>query len=184
MFEIYYDEYKKTIMVDDLNAKESKPLKEMGFQFFKGIETQIENNYPEAYDILIDLYGHEKSVIYARINHFLQCNFWIKTGKPNVDEDWNLSFTKTYCPARLTNTCTINKKLCNLTIKSNLSNREIEVLRFFARGFSEEEIADILFLSKNTIHNHINNMYRKLNLAGKTSPDRKLVSYAHINGFI
>jgi hypothetical protein len=184
MYEIYFNEYKKYVMVDDFSSNESKPLKEMGYTFLKKIEDQIQNNYPEAYDILTSLYGSEKTTIFGRINHFLQCNFYIKTGKPNIDEDWNLIFTKTYCPARFTESCTLNKKLCNLKFNTDLSSREIEVLRLFARGMGEEEIANILFLSKNTIHNHINNMYKKLDMVGKISPDRKLVSYAYINGFI
>jgi two-component system, NarL family, response regulator DegU len=76
-------------------------------------------------------------------------------------------------------TCTLDMKLCNPKLSTILSQREIEILSFFAKGFNEEEIGDILFIAKNTVHNHINNMYRKIGLTGKTSPDRKLVYYAY-----
>ena len=184
MFEIYFNPHNKTLMVEDLHHNEIRSLKEMDYSFFKNVEFQIKTNYPEAHDILINLYGYEKEFAYARVRHFLSCNFQVKTGKPNIDEDWNLMLQDNLCPARETGSCKFNKKLCNLKLESNLTERETEVLRLFAKGFSEEEIADVLFISKNTIHNHINNMYRKLDLSGKTSPDRKLVNYAHVKGII
>ena len=43
-----------------------------------------------------------------------------------------------------------------------LSERELEVLRFLARGLSYEETGQQLFLSLNTVQFHVKNIYRKL----------------------
>jgi len=43
-----------------------------------------------------------------------------------------------------------------------LSERELEVLRYLARGLAYEEIGRQLFLSLNTIQFHVKNIYRKL----------------------
>jgi LuxR family maltose regulon positive regulatory protein len=43
-----------------------------------------------------------------------------------------------------------------------LSEREIEVLRYLAKGLTYEEIGRQLFLSLNTVQFHVKNIYGKL----------------------
>ena len=43
-----------------------------------------------------------------------------------------------------------------------LSERELEVLRYLARGLTYEEIGQQLFLSLNTVQFHVKNIYSKL----------------------
>ncbi len=45
-----------------------------------------------------------------------------------------------------------------------LTSREIEVLRLVAKGMSNREIADELFISENTVKNHVRNILEKLHL--------------------
>ncbi|HEX3827102.1 MAG TPA: response regulator transcription factor [Sporichthyaceae bacterium] len=45
-----------------------------------------------------------------------------------------------------------------------LTDRELEVLRLVARGRNNREIAGILFISENTVKNHIRNILEKLQL--------------------
>lgn len=49
-----------------------------------------------------------------------------------------------------------------------LTERELEVLRHIARGHSNQEIADQLFVSLNTIKTHVNNIYSKLGVKRRT----------------
>lgn len=52
--------------------------------------------------------------------------------------------------------------------KFNLSERELEVLVELNNGLSNQEIADKLFVSLNTIKTHISNLYLKLHVKRRT----------------
>jgi two-component system, NarL family, response regulator LiaR len=49
-----------------------------------------------------------------------------------------------------------------------LTDREIEVLKLVARGFSNQEIADGLVISEGTVRFHVSNILDKLHLANRT----------------
>jgi DNA-binding NarL/FixJ family response regulator len=53
-------------------------------------------------------------------------------------------------------------------ITSKLTDREIEVLRLIARGLSNTDIADRLFLSEGTVRNHVSSILAKLGVADRT----------------
>ena len=52
--------------------------------------------------------------------------------------------------------------------KLGLSQREIEVLDLLAAGHSNMEIADLLFVSKNTVKTHVSSIYQKLHVNRRT----------------
>lgn len=58
-----------------------------------------------------------------------------------------------------------------------LSNREIEIIQLIAEGHTEFKIAEILFLSKHTVHTHRKNIMKKLNVKGAV----ELVRFAFEN---
>lgn len=64
--------------------------------------------------------------------------------------------------------------------ESQLSKRETEVLRLFAEGFSNQEIADKLFISIRTVESHKNHIMQRLEL--KSSVD--LVKFAIRNNLV
>lgn len=49
-----------------------------------------------------------------------------------------------------------------------LTEREVEVLKWVARGMSNQEIAESLVVSERTVANHIGNILAKLHLANRT----------------
>lgn len=55
----------------------------------------------------------------------------------------------------------------------NLSNREKEVLSLLAEGYSNQEIADKLFVSLNTTKTHVSNIYSKLGVSRRTQAVQK-----------
>ncbi|MDR2800814.1 MAG: LuxR C-terminal-related transcriptional regulator [Desulfovibrio sp.] len=50
-----------------------------------------------------------------------------------------------------------------------LSNREKDILHMAAKGMRNREIAAAAFVSVNTVKRHLDNMYAKLNVSGRTS---------------
>lgn len=61
-----------------------------------------------------------------------------------------------------------------------LSQREREILRLLAEGYSNKEIAEQLVVSPSTIHSHRTNIMNKLGLNSR----RELVRYAHQQGLL
>lgn len=53
-------------------------------------------------------------------------------------------------------------------ITDQLSDREVDVLRSLARGLTNAEIADGLFLSEGTVRNHVSAILTKLGLSHRT----------------
>ena len=54
-----------------------------------------------------------------------------------------------------------------------LSSREMEVLLLLAEGLSNQEIADRLFVSSNTIKTHLSNIFSKLHVQRRTQAIQK-----------
>ncbi len=65
--------------------------------------------------------------------------------------------------------------------KLGLSKREVEVLELLAQGFSNQEVADKLFVSLNTTKTHISNIYSKLNVKRRTQAIQKARDLALIH---
>lgn len=59
---------------------------------------------------------------------------------------------------------------CNdvLILQLGISKRELEVLQLMAQGLSNQEIAEQLFVSLNTIKTHISNLFAKLEVKRRT----------------
>ncbi|RYD81591.1 MAG: response regulator transcription factor [Sphingobacteriales bacterium] len=51
--------------------------------------------------------------------------------------------------------------------ESNLSEREVEILKLLVEGFDYREAADKLFLSPHTVRKHIANIYAKLHVCSR-----------------
>ncbi|MBL0913545.1 MAG: response regulator transcription factor [Bacteroidia bacterium] len=50
---------------------------------------------------------------------------------------------------------------------TNLSEREMEILRLLVEGYDYREVADKLFISPHTVRKHIANIYEKLHVSSK-----------------
>jgi NarL family two-component system response regulator LiaR len=57
--------------------------------------------------------------------------------------------------------------------KRGISSRELEVLQLVADGLSNQEIADKLFVSLNTVKTHTSNLFLKLEVARRTQAIQK-----------
>jgi DNA-binding CsgD family transcriptional regulator len=52
---------------------------------------------------------------------------------------------------------------------AELTGREVEVLRLIARGRSNREVAELLFISPKTVGRHIENLYRKIGVSSRAA---------------
>ncbi|MHA4895400.1 response regulator transcription factor [Pedobacter sp. PWIIR3] len=52
--------------------------------------------------------------------------------------------------------------------KLKLSSREYEVLQLLAKGYSNADIAEQLFLSVSTVKTHVSNLFSKMNVKSRT----------------
>ncbi|PIC98588.1 MULTISPECIES: LuxR C-terminal-related transcriptional regulator [unclassified Sporosarcina] len=60
------------------------------------------------------------------------------------------------------------------THQANLSNRELEVFELVTKGYSNQEIANQLWITINTVKKHLRNMYEKYEVNSRTSLIYKL----------
>ncbi|MGZ3757737.1 MAG: response regulator transcription factor [Mucilaginibacter sp.] len=58
-------------------------------------------------------------------------------------------------------------------LKAGISKREADILLLINDGLSNQQIADKLFISENTIKKHISNIFQKLQVERRTEAIRK-----------
>lgn len=63
----------------------------------------------------------------------------------------------------------INQQELNKYLLNPLSERELEILQLIAKGLTNKEIGDKLFISVNTVKTHVLKIYEKLNVKNRTA---------------
>lgn len=82
----------------------------------------------------------------------------VKNGRSSLHPDIALKLIKE-----------LNKPAKNLPLTEDpLTEREVEVLKYVAKGLPNQQIADQLFVSERTVRTHITNILSKLHLANRT----------------
>jgi DNA-binding CsgD family transcriptional regulator len=66
-------------------------------------------------------------------------------------------------------------------LKSGISKREAEILLLMHDGLSNQQIADKLFVSENTIKKHISNIFQKLRVERRTEAVKKALELSVIH---
>lgn len=59
----------------------------------------------------------------------------------------------------------------------HLTPRQIEVLRLVARGMTNNEIAETLFLSRRTVHAHLRSIFHKLGVGHRSAATRYAIQH-------
>mgnify|MGYP001470192221 CR=1 FL=1 len=62
----------------------------------------------------------------------------------------------------------LNKGLSDVPVIENLTEKERQILKLLAGGFSNKEIASSIFLAEGTVKNHVSNILSKLNTRDRT----------------
>jgi len=171
--EFYYSLDKEKLMLEDLTTGEVKTLNIELLGDVKELDKQIKKLYPLTHEKLCKKFGVEFHSSYARVYQFLCCNLGIRDGIADIDEDGNFHLEKTSCPIR--HIC--KDDFCKPILDTTLSKRESEILKLFYKGLNDEEIGQSLFITSGTVHNHITNIYEKLDFTFKPHPGRHLMAY-------
>ena len=61
-----------------------------------------------------------------------------------------------------------------------LTRRELEILRLVAEGYSNSQLAKMLWVTEQTVKFHLSNIYRKLDVANRTEASR----WAQVHGLL
>lgn len=131
--------------------------------------SRIRECYPDAYKALEEEYKDSApNKIYFKykvVKRFLKCNFGQLDSTYNDVDGEKMNFERVDCPLRLE--CRWDGIICSPIFKTTLSAQELKVARLFYDGLSKTEIAGMLYLSPETVNNHIRNIYYKLNIHDK-----------------
>lgn len=165
------------IVLSDINMPDVD-----GIELIKALKSK----YPEIKVIILSMIDSEKYVAQA----FLEGShgYLLK----NVNEDELIFALKTVANNKKY-LCTelvqklLDKVILNLSLESeqlihhvDLTMREIEVLHLLAEGFTNQEMADKLFLSKRTIEGHRQMLIDKT----KSKNTAALIRFAVANGYL
>lgn len=143
-----------------------RQLKESDTEFVQSFLSVLREFYPDAYTALMELYSksaaNKQYRDYMAVRRFIKCNFGVYDNTIDVDANWGFNFEFVSCPLR--GECKWDGVLCQPRFNSTLSNRQLEVMELCYNGVSDEEIAERLFISLQTIKYHKKVVYRKLGL--------------------
>ena len=123
----------------------------------------ILREFPDANIILISVFDSEEDIwkaVQAGVKGYLT--------KTAGDVDELITAVKTVCDGGVFYPEAIAGKLRKRRRMSDLSPREIEVLRLLAAGNSNKEIASALAISNETVKAHLSNLREKLGAADRT----------------
>lgn len=99
------------------------------------------------------------------VRRFFKCNFGKLDTTHSDVLNGRFSFEKIDCPLR--GECKLEGIVCNPKFNSALSQSQLRVMEQVYYGKSIEEISEMLFISQNTVKNHIKASYWKLGIHEK-----------------
>lgn len=158
----------------------AKALTESDTEIIQPLLSIIRERYPSAYKALEHEYSKSAlNVMYYQfliVRRFCKCNFGnVDTTRIDIDGTSQFHFEKVDCPLR--GECKFDGVICCPTLNTKISEAEMRVMKLVYKGMTKEEIAEMLYLSPNTIKNHIKSVYCKLGIHQKS----EFVKYAQIN---
>lgn len=139
-------------------------------EFIGYVLNKVRACYPDAYHALEKIYSksapNQLYYQYLMVRRFCKCNFCklddTSIDMENVDTDGKFNFEKVECPLR--GECKYEGIVCMPKFNSKLSPAETRVMKKLYEGSSEAQAAEDLFLSPNTIHQHVKSVYAKLGI--------------------
>lgn len=133
--------------------------------FILGYIDLLKSKKPIAYDRLYNRFiasrNNRPFHEFLIVRRHIRCNFSAFDNKMDIDENGVMHTEFSLCPH--CSECEDYGIVCNSS-ETVLLKSEINVLRLIIDGHTTKEISELLFLSEHTVHNHRNNMMKRLNL--------------------
>lgn len=125
--------------------------------------TRIRQNDPDARVLVVSSFDGDEEVY--RVIKAGARGYLLKDSEPEVilDAVRAINAGRRYLPVEL------SAKLADRVVTTDLSQREVEMLRAAASGHSNAEIGDELGVSISTVKFHLNNAYSKLGVSSRTA---------------
>lgn len=152
-----------------LPGESVKTLTQADTEIVDGLNSLVETFYPKAFNALAEEYKgcalNRRYFNFRRAARFIRCNFAQYDNAPDVTETGLFNFEYVPCPLR--GECPYDRVICRPEFDSKISPAEMPVMELWYKGMNEGEIAEKLFLSPHTVHNHIRNAYRRVGVRSR-----------------
>jgi NarL family two-component system response regulator LiaR len=129
----------------------------------------LRKDHPEARILVLTSYADDQQVLDAIRSGAL--GYLMKDASPDelVSTIHNIYLDRMSLPQDLARKVMLGSKGTEIKPSaSGLTEREMDVLRCVAQGYSNKQIAAELSVSITTVRTHVNNLLRKLNLENRT----------------
>lgn len=158
----------------------NQKVSENDTELIKTILERVRECYPKAYEALQKNYEKSSSNVpyyqFLMANRFCRCNFGeLDSSKKDIDNKGIFNFERVKCPLR--GECKHEGVICCPKFNSKLSEAEMRVMKLIYEEYGVDDVADALYLSPNTVKNHIKSVYTKLGI----HKNSEFINYANKN---
>ena len=159
--EFYIDPFGKVMIVDKDGVHSYEQEDD---DFTSLMFARIEEDYPEAFKALCEVYKSSiPNIRYYRwlvVNRFIRCNLSAYDRKVDIDSQGVFRLEEVQCPMR--GECQLDGIVCGAKFNTRLTARQEEVMRRYCEGLNYQEIAEMLFISPETVKTIKRDAFRKV----------------------
>jgi DNA-binding CsgD family transcriptional regulator len=182
VLEMGYAFYFKYVPEKDLNLL--LKINDVGFSFYEKIPVENRLEYTISYDFLITNKEGKKILINQKLTPVFLNNegkIWKAICLISLSSEKDSGNIKIYRNGEnKVHHYRLDSSIWEMEQKATLSKREIEILQLCARGFTINEIAEVIFVSPDTVKFHRRKLFERLEVSSIT----EAIAYATNNKLI
>ena len=172
----FYGTPEGEVIISENDVHRNYDIKDRDFTAY--MLDRIKTFHSEAYRALCETYAksqlNRSYYEYLIVRRFVKCNFFQFDNVPDL-EDGVFKFEFVPCPLR--GECKYDHIICCAKYDTKLTDRENEVMKLYCKGLRTDEIAEMLFISIETVKTHKRNALQKSKMGSLTD----FVTYASKN---